>query len=220
MRYEGLSDSHIVLGDEAAFGIITSPGIASHPMAPSVSFLNLPLNPSSTKPNTTGLLATWFRFPNLAVSSIDIIPGPPEEYTGQEIRISVISNGTLPASRFNLIISIDQENVLEEEFDFLQVNQTLIFSFTKFLSYGKTAINVTARVDVADSVNEINEDDNSSSLDVEVVKNIRLRFTIYGIIILIIGYIANRTRKSIKSRREKNRAHVDTIINFEQLEEN
>ncbi|MHA2101179.1 MAG: CARDB domain-containing protein [Candidatus Kariarchaeaceae archaeon] len=219
VRYVGLSDAHIILGDEASFSIITSPGLASHPMAPSVAFLNLPLNPSSTKPNATGLTSTWFRFPNLAVSSIDIIPGPPEEYTGQEIRIRIISNGTLPASRFNVIITIDQENVLEEEFDFLQVNSTLEFTFTKFLSYGKTAINITARVDITDNVNEINEDDNSSSLDVQVIRNIRLRLTISGLIILIVLYFLNRIRKSIKLRKELNRSHVDTIINFENLED-
>lgn len=215
VRYQGFSDSHLISGDHESFGFSTSPGLASHPMAPSISFLNLPLNPNSNKPNSTGLESTWFRFPNLAVGSIKILPGPPEEYTGQVIEVTILSNGSLPASRFNLEITIDQEIVLEREYDFLQVNESLIFTFNEFLNFGKKDINVTARVDITDNVNEINEDDNSDSLDVEVLQNIRLRFSIYAVLAFFVLFIIYRGRIRLRRKQALTRAHVDTIVNFE-----
>ncbi len=218
IQYQGLSDSHILLGNQESFSFITSPGKASHPMAPSVAFLNLPLNPS-TSANVTGITATWFRFPNLAVSEMKIIPGPAEEYTGQKIYIKVISNGSLPASRFNLLITIDQEAVIEEEYEFLQVNSSLEFKINEFFSFGKEKINITARVDVNDNVNEINEEDNSDSLDVVINKNIRLRVSLFIALLLVLTFIAHRVRLRIIRRRQKIRAHVDTIITTENVEE-
>lgn len=220
VRYQGLTDSHLISGDHESFGFSTSPGLASHPMGASVSFLNLPLNPSTNRPNITGLESTWFRFPNLAIGSIEVIPGPPEEYTGQEIVVTVLSNGSLPASRFNLEITIDQEIVLAREYDFLQVNETLKFSFDEFLSFGKKKIKITARVDISDNVNEINEDDNSDALDVEVNQNIRLRFSIYAILVFTVLLLMYQVRVRIQRRQAGTRAHVDTILNFEsELEE-
>lgn len=218
IQYQGLSDSHLILGDQESFSFITSPGKASHPMAPSVAFLNLPLNPT-TNANVTGVTSTWFRFPNLAVSEIKIIPGPAEEYTGQKIYVKVISNGSLPASRFTLVITIDQETVIDEEYEFLQVNSSLEFTINEFFSFGKEKINITARVDVNDNVNEINEDDNSDSLDVVVNKNIRLRVSLLVVLVLGLIFAGNRVRNRIISRRQKIRSHVDTIITSEIMEE-
>ena len=215
IQYQGLSDSHLIIGDQESFSFITSPGKASHPMAPSVTFLNLPLNPSTNKPNVTGITSTWFRFPNLAIAEIKIIPGPPEEYTGHKIFVKIISNGSLPASRFNLVIRIDEEDVLEEEYEFLQVNSSLEFTFNEFFSFGKTSIKVTARVDVNDNVNEINEDDNLASLIVVVNQNIRLRISIFIAISLAIIFVIHRIRRRVKKRSQKIRSHVDTIITTE-----
>ncbi|MCE7737616.1 MAG: hypothetical protein GPJ54_22185 [Candidatus Heimdallarchaeota archaeon] len=215
VRYQGLTDSNLISGDHESFGFSTSPGLASHPMAPSVSFLNLPLNPNTNRPNVTGLESTWFRFPNLAVGSIKILPGPPEEYTGQVIEVTILSNGSLPASRFNLEITIDQEIVIAREFDFLQVNETLVFSFNEFLNFGKKSINITARVDITDNVNEINEDDNSDTLDVEVQQNIRLRFSIYAVLVFLSLFIIYRIRIRLRRNQAITRSHVDTIVNFD-----
>jgi len=208
-------DSQFIIASDYLFGYSTSPGLASHPMAPSVSFVNVPLNPSTQK-NITGLKATWYRYANLAVTGFQIIPGSLEEYTGQLIHIEVKANGTLPASHFKLKISIDGEAVIEESYDFLQVNDTLEFNIRKFLPIGKKSLHVSVNVDTDNTVSEINEDDNTLDQTLPVQRNFRLRFSLILILIGIIVYSIYRLRKWLKQRQKVNRAHVDAILNFEE----
>ncbi|MCH8908967.1 MAG: hypothetical protein IH840_17930 [Candidatus Heimdallarchaeota archaeon] len=215
ISYNGVSDAHLLLGSDSGFGFLSTPAKISHPMAPSVAFLNIPLNAASTNPNRTGIDSTWYRFPNLGVQSIEIIPGPPEEYTGQTIKITVISNGSLPASGFNLDIIINDEEVLSQEYDFLQVNDTLEFEFDQFLSFGIESITVSVNVDTANAVNEINEEDNVLLEIINVEQNVRLRFTGFLIIMTIVIFVLYRIRISYLKRNSMKRVHVDAIIEFE-----
>ncbi|MCY3411687.1 MAG: hypothetical protein INQ03_08660 [Candidatus Heimdallarchaeota archaeon] len=204
------SDSNIVYANNSFFSIITSPGLTGHPMSPSLSFLNLPLNSQSSR-NITGLINTWYRFPNIAVGKIEVRPGPIEEFTGQVIHIEIYSNGTLPVSHFSLRITLDDEEYTEE-FDFVQANESIIFEYTRFMDYGKTMINVTVELDIEEEVNEINEDDNSLRGDFNVEKNIRLRYSGILAVVLVIGLISIRIRRWLKSQREASRTHVDVLI--------
>ena len=129
------------------------------------------------------------------VGKIEVIPGPVEEYTGQQIRIEIYSNGSLPASQFKIRIEIDEEDPIEETFDFLAANDTLLFKFDRFFEFGKTALNITVEVDIDDEVNEINEDDNFSKADINVEKNIRLRISGYLVLFIAFVYIIYISRQ-------------------------
>ena len=128
-------------------------------MDASLSFLNIPVNTQTSK-NISGLESTWYRFPNVAIGNITVVPGPIEEYTGQIIRVEILSNGSLPSSKFTTVITIDDEEPLEFNFDFIPANTTVTFEFERFMEYGKDRINVTVNIDQLNEVNEINEDDN------------------------------------------------------------
>jgi hypothetical protein len=142
-----------------------------------------------------------------------------EEYTGQTIKVEFWSNGSLPSSGFKVEVSIDGEVYVDEEYDFLQVNETLSFAIKLFLNFGKKALNITAQIDTENQVSEIVEDDNKVEQNFNVQENIRLRWSIYGIIIIVALYALNRLRKWLRQKREVNRAHVDAILQFEEEEE-
>ncbi len=214
LSYNSETDSNILIANDSIFGIITSPGKIGNPMSPSFAFLNIPLNAQTSK-NITGLEATWYRFPNLAVYVVEVIPGPLEEYTGQTIHIEIVSNGSLPASSFSLEIQIDDEELIVDELDFLQANSSLIYEFKRFFDYGKTELNITVKVDVDNEVNEINEDDNEVDFDFNVNTNVRLRFTGILIIVLVLSVIVYRIRRWIKRQNKIQRAHIDLIIEGE-----
>lgn len=214
LSYNGDSDGNIVIANDSMFGIITSPGKVGNPMSPSIAFLNIPLNAQTSK-NITGLEATWYRFANLAVYPVEVIPGPLEEFTGQTIRIEIVSNGSLPSSGFSLEIQIDDEELFVDELDFLQANTSLIYEFKRFFDFGKTELNISVKVDVDNEVNEINEDDNKVDFDFNVDSNIRLRFTGILIIMIVLGVIIYRIRRWIKRQNKMQRAHIDLIIEGE-----
>lgn len=212
-----VNDAHIVLANDSLFSIVTSPGLTENPMYASTAFVNIPLNAQSGK-NISGLEATWYRFPNLAVGNITVVPGPIEEYTGQVIRIEIKSNGSLPVSHFKLEIIIDEEEPIEKEFDFFPANETMVFEYDRFLEYGKEKINVTIRLDIDNEVNEINEDDNEGIGDFNVNENIRLRFSVVLAIALVILYFVFRIRKWLLNQKKVSRAHVDVLITEEVVE--
>ncbi len=217
LSYNGIDDSHVTLANnKSAFGFLSSPGKLGHPMSPSLAFINIPLNAQTGDENVTGILSTWYRFPNLAAYKIQVIPATHEEYTGQTIILEVISNGSLPASRFNLEITLDDETIVDEDYDFLQVNETLRFEIRRFISFGVSEMNILIDVDTEDQVDEINEEDNQLSFGVKIEENIRLRWSVYGIIIIIFLIVAIRLRKLILASRRSTRAHVDAIISFEE----
>jgi hypothetical protein len=214
--FNSLDDSSLLVGSNSAFGFLSLPGKTGHPMSASLAFLNIPLNAQTNRENITGILATWYRFPNLAVMDISIDPSPHEEYTSQTVRVEVKSNGSLPASRFRLEITIDKKVEIDETYDFLQVNDTLVFKISKFISYGKNALNISVSVDIDDDVNEINEDDNKQSYGVKIKKNIRLRWSIYGLLIAITTYLIYRFGKFLRVKRRSARTHVDVILSFQE----
>ncbi|MHA2249520.1 MAG: CARDB domain-containing protein [Candidatus Kariarchaeaceae archaeon] len=215
--FNSLEDLHVIFGNKSAFGYLLGPGKVGHPMSPSVAFLNIPIN-TQTSQNITGILSTWYRFPNLAVGLIDVFPNPQEEYTGQTIRIEVISNGSLPAGRFQLEIIIDDESVVDQTYDFLQVNDSLVFEYREFIGYGAKTMDISVNVDVNNEVNEINEEDNKLSHEVEIKENIRIRWSFYGIVLVISVYALIRFRRLVITKRETTRAHVDAILSFEEGE--
>ena len=212
ISFVGLTDSTFLFGSDSSFGYLSSPGRVGNPMSPSLLFLNLPLNPSTYRANVTGLQSTWFRFPDLALQSISIEPGPPEQYTGQTIRVVFISNGSLPASRFRVEVTIDGQTVTDKTYDYLGVNRTLDFKYSRFISFGAKAINITARIDVENTVNEINENDNSGQLNEPVNRNFRLEVTFIGLSLLILILIVLKIRTKIKRNSDLKRSHVDAII--------
>jgi hypothetical protein len=214
LTYNSDTDSNIVIANDSLFGIITSPGKVGNPMSPSLAFLNIPLNGQTSK-NITGLEATWYRFANLAVYAVEVIPGPLEEFTGQTIHIEIVSNGSLPSSGFTLEIQIDDEELIVDTHDFLQANTSLIYEYKRFFEYGKTELNVSVKVDVDNEVNEINEDDNEVNADFNVDPNIRLRYTGILVIVVILSLIIYKIRKWIMSQNKMQRAHIDVIIEGE-----
>jgi hypothetical protein len=214
--FNSLNDNLVLIGNNSAFGFFSLPGKTSHPMSASLAFLNIPLNTETNRENVTGILATWYRFPNLAVIDLSIEPRPHEEYTSQTIRAEVISNGSLPASRFRIEISIDKKVEVDETYDFLQVNETLVFEISKFISYGKNTLDISVNVDVDDQVNEINEEDNKQSFGVKIKKNIRLRWSIYGLLTILTLYMFYRFGRFLQVKRRTSRTHVDVILSFQE----
>ncbi|MHA2402027.1 MAG: CARDB domain-containing protein, partial [Candidatus Kariarchaeaceae archaeon] len=214
--FNSLNDNLVLIGNNSAFGFFSLPGKTSHPMSASLAFLNIPLNTETNRENVTGILATWYRFPNLAVIDLSIEPRPHEEYTSQTIRVEVISNGSLPASLFRIEISIDKKVEVDETYDFLQVNETLVFEISKFISYGKNTLDISVNVDVDDQVNEINEEDNKQSFGVKIKKNIRLRWSIYGLLTILTLYMFYRFGRFLQVKRRTSRTHVDVILSFQE----
>ena len=219
LKYETISinnliDPQILLTTKQVFGFSTLPGKSSHPMSPSLAFLNLPLNTQSFQ-NITGLKSTWYRFPNLAVINTEIIPGPLEEYTGQLIKVEIKANGSLPVSKFKLEITIDDELEIVETFNFLQVNRSLTFEIRKFMELNVESLNITVDVDVDDEVSELNENDNYKQYDFEVYTNTRLRSTIYLVILVLIGVSIKTIRDKYLRKLKLDRSSVDLILEKE-----
>ncbi len=204
----------IIVANDSLFSVVVSPGFVGNPMSPSIAFFNIPLNSQSTK-YTQGLKSTWYRYPNLAVKSIEVVPGPPEEYTGQIIRVTILSNGSLPTGKFSLKIVIDDEEPFEKTYDFMQAGAVTVFEFRRFLNFGKTMLNVTVNLDINNDVNEINENDNFMRGDFNVLHNLRIRVSLYMILIATLIYIGYRVRKYLITQRDKNRQHIDAIITME-----
>ncbi len=213
-----LEDSQFILATDELFGMAISPGKVGHPMSPSSSFVLLPLNSQSFK-NITGLSGTWYRFANLAVTSVSVIPGPVEEYTGQIIQIIITANGTLPASTFRIEVSLNDEVVIDERYDFLQVNDTIEYNIREFVPYRQESMSVSVMVDIDNEVTEINEEDNETEETFEVQANIRLRVTVVLAVLTISGLIVARIRRFFKQRTAITRAHVDAILTFEEVDE-
>ncbi len=222
LKYETLSvinndEFQIMYSEDALYSYVSSPGLIENPMAPSASFNNIPLNTQAAK-NVSGLASTWYRSANIAVGKIEIVPGPIEEYTGQQLRIEIYSNGSLPASKFKIRIVIDDEDPIEETFDFIAVNETLVFKFDRFIQLGSTKMNVTVEVDIDDEVNELNEDDNYMEGNYNIDRNIRLRFSGYLSLSIVFVYILYRSREWQKKQKKMSRTHVDVLITEEVIE--
>ena len=55
-----------------------------------------------------------------------------------------------------MTIEIDDEDIITNEFDFVGANVSLIFEFTRFMSYKKVKLNVTVTLDI-DEIREFRE---------------------------------------------------------------
>ena len=209
---------NVIYGNHSLFVIATSPGYVGHPMAPSASFVVLPLNTQTLYRNTTTVLSTWYRFANLAVERVTLHPESPEELTGQMINVRFIANGSLPASSFRVRIEFFGEVHVNEEIQFLAVNKTLDYSFSIFLDFGLRELNITASIDTLSVVTEIDEDDNIVMFHVVVNPNIRIIITasvIIGLLVIFVPFLL--TRRWLNNRRIED-SRYDAILSIENEE--
>ncbi len=212
----GKDSPNIVVANDSLYGIAVSPGRIGHFMAPSTAFVLLPLNQQTLYKNVTGIFATWYRFTNLAVSSIEIFPEPAEEFSSLLIKVTFISNGSLPAGNFKLQVNLDGEPIIEDEISFLQINTSLVYTYRTFLKYDTKNMSLSATIDLNNEVTEINEDDNSVSLEIHVIKNIRLRGSFWLFLILTTVYVMKTAYQKFISMRKLKRSRVDAILTIEE----
>jgi hypothetical protein len=219
LTFSNSDDITVIIANHSLFGFASSPGQAGHPMSTSSSFLLLPLNVQTLYRNVTDLTVTWYRFTNLAVQSIEVIPDYIEEMTGVTVRVTFISNGSLPAGNFKARVIIDGEIEFDQSFNFLQVGETIVFELRYFLNFNKNELRISADIDYESSVIELNDDDNSYSTTYEVNNNIRLRTTAIILIVFTIGFISykliDRWRKMVRSMNSK----FDAILEIEEIVE-
>lgn len=206
----------IVVANDSLYGLSVSPGRSLHWMAPSMAFVLLPLNQQTLYRNVTGITATWYRFTNLAIQSIDIFPDPAEEFSSLLLEVRIVNNGSLPASAFKLEVKLDDEIVIQDELDFLPVNETLVYTYRTFLRYNQRNLTLSIDVDVENEVTEINEDDNTFSGTIHVGRNIRLRVSIDLFIIIVIVYLARIAYRRFRLMRKLQKSRVDAILTIEE----
>lgn len=209
----------LLLANHSLFIIAASPGNIGNPMSPSMAFLSLPLNTQTIYRNVTGAAATWYRFRNLAVQKIELLPTEPEDFTGETIRVTFISNGSLPASAFAVSIIIDGKEMLNTKYDFLQVNKTLVFEFRLFLKYKTSQISVSAAIDTESQVSESNEDDNAFAEVYTVTQNMRIRVSMVLLVLIVIAYTVRKLLRRWKAARNINKARFDAILTVSEIEE-
>lgn len=220
-KYDSVSiptklEPSIAIGNNSLFGVSVSPGRSGHFMDASMAFVLLPLNQQTLYRNVSGITATWYRFTNLAIGSIDIFPDPAEEFSSLLIEIKVISNGSLPSSSFKLEVDLDDEVIIEDEIDFLPVGETLTYSYRTFLRYNQQNMSLSVQVDVENEVTEINEDDNNFSGTIEVFENLRLRVSIGLVVFAALAFIGRTIYKKIKLARQIQKSRVDAILTIEE----
>ncbi len=204
-----------VIGNHSLFGFGISHGKYGHIMAPSLSFLLLPLNTQTLYRNVSDATFTWYRFTNLAIASIDVFPEPVEEFSSLFVSVTIIANGSLPAGNFKVEIALDGKNVVEDESAFLQVNDTVTYTFRTFLNYDQKNLTLEVLVDIENEVTELNENDNNLIQTIQVVRNIRLRISMAIAIFISVAYIINRIVGRIKKYRRLKQARVDAILSVE-----
>ena len=220
LTYGQIPGRQLVLGNHSLFAIASSPGYATYAMAPSMSFLPFPMNTQTIYRNVTGATATWYRFTNLAVESIEFLPSSPEKFTGLKLRVTFISNGTLPAGNFSLTISINDELVVDDSVSFLRVNDTIVYEFDEFLQFDKSEIKVLAKIDTQDSVSELDENDNEMIEIKPIANNLRIDLSLYLFITLIVLYIIRRIYLSWKKKKQIEKSKFDAILEIqEELED-
>ena len=212
LTFSGKNNRNVFFGNHSLFGVSVSPGYRGHPMSPSASFVSLPLNSATLFRNVSGIEATWYRYANLAVENITILPHPPEDFTGIAIAVTFISNGSIPSGAFTLTIDFLGENQLTYSQNFIQANRTLVFELKIFLDYNIKAINVSAEIDTLDQVNEIVEEDNLLDVGFDVQSNFRIIFTFYLVIAIILALVIWRIVSYLKNNRRSKSSRYDAIL--------
>ncbi len=220
ITYGKIFDRKFILANNSLFGIASSPGYSGYPMSPSMSFIPLPMNTQTIYRNVTGVQATWYRFTNLSIKSIEYLPADPERFTGEKIRVTFISNGSLPAGNFDLQISINGEIIVDESYPFLQVNDTIVYEFDQFLQLDDVELTVLAKIDTGDTVSEINEDDNELSKTAPVEENLRIIVTLYLIVFLILYFVVYKIYKNWKRRKKIEESKFDAILEIQEETDN
>jgi hypothetical protein len=207
------SDSlpYLVFTNKSVFFYSSYPSINTNYTSPSIAFVLYPLNSYSYFSNET-TPPSWYRFPNLALAQIKQSPDKIEELSNFRLEILIINNGTIPSSNFRASVSYNQTTEAAIDIIYLDVNETIIFTFDQFRWIGTKQFELEIAVDTADSVSETSEADNKITYFIIVNKNYRFRGALIAVAGLIVIIISKRYISRIQNTRSRNHIHYDVIV--------
>ncbi|MHA1911726.1 MAG: CARDB domain-containing protein, partial [Candidatus Kariarchaeaceae archaeon] len=147
-----------------------------------------------------------------AISEVDQSPSKIEEFSNFRLEINIINNGTIPSSNFRATVSFNQSIEEAIEISYLEVNETIIFTFDQFRWIGTTQFELEIAVDTDDRVSEISEADNKIIYKIVVNTNYRFRVILGAVAGLILIILSKRFFKRVQNTRNRNHIHYDVIV--------